>query len=581
MKNSVKTWGLALFLAVIAASLLRDIQAQWQKILIWDLVDSDDTMRVLQVRAWFSGQGFYDLFNHRSNPPFGASMHWSRLADLPLAIAQISLRPFFGVNMAESMAVFAVPPILGLGYASLLGYGAKRLSSSKFSPFFAIIFFIFSVSATYNFMPGRVDHHGLQLICLVVMIIGLINNCNKGGIIAGLGLGSSLTIGFEMLPLQVLAVAWLAIIWGVEGASRKRQVVGFSTSFAIAIIIGFAFNVAPNAYFTANNDALSIAQVAPILLGALTFGLAAKYGSSHKPYFRLLYLGIIAAFVLICALQFDELFKPIYWQTSEILRTNWLLKNGEVIPMLERPILDQMAVGLLSILALFAAFSHLFTNRKSPEVANWILLTILLIAAAGMAFFYQTRFHFQATTIAILILAAVLPKYLSEKSSIFALMVLAFAAPFAQTNLKQTANKNIGHNTSEYAFNGVKKCRTTRDFAALAAQPKGLLTTNLDLGALALITTPHEVLGTAYHRDFGKEYMYQILISAPEVAHTHIRAHNVDYLAYCASDVDIDQIAKLAPNGLMARLIGGQVPGYLQPIAPKSYTEVVAFKVKN
>lgn len=581
MKAHAKNIGIALFLAIIALSLFQGAQIQWQKILLWDLVDSDDGMRVLQVRAWLDGQGFYDLVNHRSNPPFGASMHWSRLADLPLALTQLLLRPFIGVQDAEFAAVFAVPPILGLAYVALLGKGAKHLSGSAFSPFFAIVLFIFSVSATYNFVPGRVDHHGLQLICFAAFLLGLLQNNFKGGIIAGISLGASLTIGFEMLPLQILAVAWLAIAWAIQGEIRARQIFGFASTFAVAITAGFFINVAPEAYFMANNDTLSIAHLVPILVGSISLGLAVKYASRLKTTYRFLSLAVIAILVGLSALQFEVLFKPLYWQTSEILRTNWLLENGEVIPMITRPILDQLAVGVMLLLTMLAVFAQMFSLKNNRENANWWLLAILLTAASALAFFYQTRFHFQATIIAILVLAGVLPKYLSQKTSVLALAILAIAAPFAHTNLKQIAKENIGHNNAQYSFDGVKKCRSTRDFAALQSLPKGLLATNIDLGALALITTHHDVLGTAYHRDFGKEYLYQILISSPTAAETQIRAHDVDYVAYCASDVDIDAIAKFAPNGLMAQLLAGRIPKYLQIISNQNESHIIAFRVMN
>ena len=49
------------------------------------LPDSDDVARVMEVRNWIDGQGFYDMLLHRANPPIGAQLHWSRLSDLPLA----------------------------------------------------------------------------------------------------------------------------------------------------------------------------------------------------------------------------------------------------------------------------------------------------------------------------------------------------------------------------------------------------------------------------------------------------------------------------------------------------------------
>src|SRR5690348_1420704 len=58
---------------------------KWNDIRFFRLPDTDDNMRIMQVRALLHGQGWYDLRNYRMNPPFGASIHWSRLVDLPLA----------------------------------------------------------------------------------------------------------------------------------------------------------------------------------------------------------------------------------------------------------------------------------------------------------------------------------------------------------------------------------------------------------------------------------------------------------------------------------------------------------------
>ena len=66
---------LACWLAV-AAYMLYD---RWDAIRIFALGDTDDNMRMMQVRAWLSGQGWYDLRQYRLNPPGGFSIHWSRL----------------------------------------------------------------------------------------------------------------------------------------------------------------------------------------------------------------------------------------------------------------------------------------------------------------------------------------------------------------------------------------------------------------------------------------------------------------------------------------------------------------------
>ena len=47
------------------------IADKWDQIRWFGLGDTDDNMRIMQVRALLHGQGWYDLRNYRLNPPFG------------------------------------------------------------------------------------------------------------------------------------------------------------------------------------------------------------------------------------------------------------------------------------------------------------------------------------------------------------------------------------------------------------------------------------------------------------------------------------------------------------------------------
>ena len=60
----------------------------WDRSVSFNLLDTDDNMRISQVRALLHGQDWFDLRQYRLNPPYGANIHWSRLVDLPLAGAR-------------------------------------------------------------------------------------------------------------------------------------------------------------------------------------------------------------------------------------------------------------------------------------------------------------------------------------------------------------------------------------------------------------------------------------------------------------------------------------------------------------
>src|SRR5215204_689872 len=86
--------------------------------------DPDSMMRLVQVRDLLAGQGWFDLVQHRVNPPDGTPMHWSRLVDAPIAAMIVGLRPLLGPEAAERWAVLLwplVPALLLLPSAGLIG----------------------------------------------------------------------------------------------------------------------------------------------------------------------------------------------------------------------------------------------------------------------------------------------------------------------------------------------------------------------------------------------------------------------------------------------------------------------------
>src|SRR4051794_8696758 len=142
---------------------------RWDQIRWFGLGDTDDNMRIMQVRALLHGQGWYDLRQYRLNPPFGANIHWSRLVDLPLAGLILGLRPFLGGPAAERWAVAIAPMLPYLLLLFSLAVTARRLMGpSAYLLVFLSVFFAGSTNGM--FMPERIDHHGWQLALLALSV---------------------------------------------------------------------------------------------------------------------------------------------------------------------------------------------------------------------------------------------------------------------------------------------------------------------------------------------------------------------------------------------------------------------------
>src|SRR5688572_24059823 len=139
---------------------------RWAEIGYFGLGDTDDNMRMMQVRALLDGQNWFDLRQYRLA---GSNIHWSRLVDLPLAGLLLALKPFLGGAAAERWAVAIAPMLPMLLMLFSVALTARRLVH-PLAYLLAFLAFFFAGSASGMFMPLRIDHHGWQLALLALAV---------------------------------------------------------------------------------------------------------------------------------------------------------------------------------------------------------------------------------------------------------------------------------------------------------------------------------------------------------------------------------------------------------------------------
>src|SRR5260370_39180758 len=98
---------IALLWAVVACTLAVPVIKDG----VFDAMSTDDAMRLVEVRDLIAGQAWFDLAQHRLDPP-GVSMHWSRVIDAPLAALILLLRPLAGAAAAGAVTFTPWPPPL-------------------------------------------------------------------------------------------------------------------------------------------------------------------------------------------------------------------------------------------------------------------------------------------------------------------------------------------------------------------------------------------------------------------------------------------------------------------------------------
>src|SRR6476469_2924866 len=246
---------------------------RWAQIRWFALGDTDDNMRIMQVRALLHGQGWFDLRQYRLNPPYGANIHWSRLVDLPIAGLILSLRPFLGGAGAERWAVAIAPLLPYLLLLFSLALTARRLIDPRAYPL-AFLALIFAGSTNGMFMPERIDHHGWQLALLALSLSAIADPKRlRSGLTLGISSALSLAIGLEMIIYLALAGVATVLFW-VEDADERERLSAYAISLGGGTALAFLI-FASNDNWNAVCDALSPVWLSDAMIGsALMFALA-------------------------------------------------------------------------------------------------------------------------------------------------------------------------------------------------------------------------------------------------------------------------------------------------------------------
>jgi len=265
-------WGLLIVLVWLGFSAWF-IYNKWTDIRFFALGDTDDNMRMMQVRGLLNGQGWFDLRQHRMNPPFGANIHWSRLVDLPIAGLILGLRPLLGGPAAERWAVAIAPLLPYLLLLFSLGLTARRLIDRRAYPV-AFLALFFAGSTNGMFMPERIDHHGWQLAMLALCVAALADPKRvRGGLTLGIATALSLAIGLEMIIYLAIAGVAVVLFWVDDADERDRL-----RAYAVSLVGGTALSFLVFASYANRQavcDALSPVWLSDALLGgALLYALA-------------------------------------------------------------------------------------------------------------------------------------------------------------------------------------------------------------------------------------------------------------------------------------------------------------------
>ena len=557
-------WGVLLFWLGTSAVLL---WMRWGPINAFWLGDTDDNMRIMQVRALISGQDWYDLRQHRLNPPFGADIHWSRLVDLPLAGIKIALAPWVGGPAAEKAAV-ALAPLLPMAAAmAAVAVAARRLIAPwAFLPAIAIL--LCGHSVRNQWAPLRIDHHGWQLALLAVAIASLTDPKRaRGGALLGIATALSLVIGLEML-LYLALLGGIAVLMWVRDPAEGRRLATYGASLGGGSALGFLI-FASYANRAPVCDALSPVWLSVVVAGgAVAVGLA-LLGPRSWPGRLGSAAAAGAALALAFVLAWPHCLGRLEGASPELVEL-WLGNVREARPLYRHGYQTAITVAALPVAGLAGYAIMLWRHRRDEaRLIAWAATAAPALLAA-LLLLWQSRAGPAAQLLAVPGATALV--WLTLASGLMAVRVIGTAALFliASGLLPQQVMRYFPAKPRP-GMNAVNKanaqCPTLWALKPVALVPRGQVLTFVDLGPRLIALTHHDAVAGPYHRN-GRDIIdvMRAFRGTPEAARATIERRRIDYVLICPGLSESTVYASQAKQGFYMQLVRGKVPAWLEPV---------------
>ena len=545
---------------------------RWTQIRWFALPDTDDNMRIMQVRALLHGQGWFDLRDYRMNPPFGANIHWSRLVDLPIAGLILGLRPFLGGAGAERWAVAVAPMLPFLLLLFSLALTARRLLGST-AYLLAFIALFFAGSNNGMFTPERIDHHGWQLALLALSIASIADPDRvRGGIVLGLSTALSLAIGLEMIIYLALAGVAMVLFW-VDDADERERLRAYAVTLGGATALCFLI-------FASNDnrgpvcDALSPVWLSDALVGsALMFALAWISPGDWK---RRLALALGAGLVIAAfhALTWPHCIQRLEGVSPEVDRL-WLSHVKEARPVYRHGWRIATLIVALPITGAIGWAALTWARWGDRELRRRILGAALPGIAASLLLLWQVRTGPASQMMAVVGGAALmwlfLPRFWTSRNFLGVVlgsfivvaigggMLVPILVGFIPEKPPTARDKQIGKANN--------LCGSMWGLRPVAMQPKGVVMTFVDLGPRLVAVTHHDAITGPYHRN-GQQIadVMNFWRGSEMQAHQLATKYHVNYVLSCPNSSTTTIFDYEAPKGFYVQLQHNKIPAWLTPV---------------
>lgn len=548
------------------------LTVRWDDIQVWP----DDAVRIVQARDLAAGQGWFDPAQRRLGVDAPVPVHWSRLIDGPLAGLTLALAPLIGGAQAERAVASAWPLLVGF-LVLLPALGICRQLAGRRGLWCGGLLFLPLLLTDFEFRPGRVDHHNVQLAFLVLVLWAVIEARRepRWAALAGAATAAALAVGLETVPILAAAAAAVALAWAVEGPGpAARAAAGYGLGLAAGVVLAMGA-LLPRAVLTAPLcDQLSLAPGSLSLLAGLGLAGAVRTAgaSPGRRLAALVILGAALGAVLLLAFPhclrgpFEQLDPEVFAENENVLERQNVLAAiaGKPAYAIYKYVVWPLA-GLAGL-----GFALLMAPR-GRRFAPAVLLAAAAVSAAILAAEIRGhRFALPLTLFGGVWLLARISAWggalrVAKPVALLALVVAVTPAGYLFKPgwpIEAPAEAATGPDGAP-AGDPYNACISDAEMAALAALPLGRTLSPVDFGPFILLKTPHHAVPATLHRNpEGWRAGYRIGRVGEGEARALLTRVRADYLVLCPEW----RKEYRKPGSLAAALAAGRVPGWLTPV---------------
>ena len=542
---------------------------------------NDDIMRMLSVRDWIAGQGWYDVAQYRLLPPDGVPLHWSRYVDAGIAALIVPYSYIFPMDVAELVGATLWPTVIMILHLLIVGFGTHHIFGRAPACFAVLCVAFWPLTADLHSRAGELDHHNVQLLMMLCLAFAVIwpGRPVAAGCVGGIAAAFSLAVGLESLPFIVgggLAIFIRAVF--LPSDESHRLLLTFCAVVGLGSVLFWMGQTAPVLWIRQVCDQLGIQTLLLVAVAVVASAVPVLARERLKgPWLQVgaAVLLTIIGMALAWPLLSGCLAGP-YGELPEAIQETISGRITEARPALSFARVQPVAASLFKlpeVVSLFAGSIHWLSSRGSQGHQNHALGLLLILCVVGvlMVFLQMRTVIMVASVVPVIggvVVAHFLNGYLRKRDLVQGLVAIAVAVMITSPGMIVGQLKPFieGEKGEDVLSRG--DCLGSASLAALNAVPPGVVLSHLNFGPGLIWATHHNGLSAPYHRsaEAMSNGILPFRMESAEMA-TYVRATSATHVLICRGYNYDGDFADTLANG------GGA--DWLRPIAIDDDTQIL------